>query len=382
MHMPCAVGMQVCACVRRCTRVHTRICVPRVGCDERAARGLRALTHSYSLGWPVGSGGPAGDPRPRRAGIGPEAASDGGPALERRLGPGAGLRGCAGLAWEKRRTQGAGPTAGGGLLSGSGGMSAALCLGVNSTPGRSTLCTQLSRGRGGGWLQLAGRHLGVWPRLGGGTLGETGSVHTGGPARAPRQLRGQPRPLKLHPGPLSGLAASPTHVPVDPGATWAGLQTQSPLRTLRLEAALPLHSLERDASPRSRPVPTSTPTLAPSPDTPLSSLKSQSAVPLGARAGVTGSVGPCTSSALPLDAPRGLAWTSSPVTSGSAAALLAAVSRAGARLGWQPPTACPAAPCGPHPCCRQGAQGQGHLGCRAQAGLSQRVPGTEDGLSA
>lgn len=64
----------------RVLRAHARrpvlASVCRVGCDEMAARGLRALTHSYSLGWPAGSGGPAGDPRPRRAGIEPEAARE------------------------------------------------------------------------------------------------------------------------------------------------------------------------------------------------------------------------------------------------------------------------------------------------------------------
>lgn len=56
---------------------HAHRSVRRAWCDvEGWHRGLRALTHSYSLGWPGGAVGVCWRPRLRRAGIGPEAASE------------------------------------------------------------------------------------------------------------------------------------------------------------------------------------------------------------------------------------------------------------------------------------------------------------------
>lgn len=177
--------------------------------------------------------------------------------------------GVHGPAWGKRRTQGASPTAGGGLLSGSGGTRAALRLGVNSTPGCRTLCTQLSRGGGGGRLQLACGRTGVWPRLGGGTLGGNGlSVHRwtspGSPTavRATASSEAPPRPPQWPRGLADPSACGPRgHL--------GGTPNPEPTQDSAAGTRPPPHSLERDASPQSRPVPTSTPTLAPSPDTPL-----------------------------------------------------------------------------------------------------------------
>lgn len=125
------------------------------------------------------------------------------------------------------------------------------------------------------------------------------------------------------------------------------------------------------------------PALATSQDTALPGLKSQSTVPAwgqGRGLGLSGALHVCC--AAPWMPPGAWPGPPAPRLLGLLPPSPRPCQELEHSLGPQPPTACPAAPRGRHPWRRQGAQGQGHPGCRAQAGLSQRVSGTEDGLSA
>lgn len=259
----------------------------------------------------------------------------------------------------------------------------ALRLAVNSTPGRGRLCTQRSGLAGARVLAKAGRGS-LW----GGNPGGKGAQCARVDHPGPRQLRGETASSEpvdtLHPGPLSSLVDLPTCLPADLGAAWAGPPIPEPTQDPVAESRPPSHSLERDTSPRSFPVPTSRPRPGPFPGHgPPRPQVTELGASLGPGRGARAQWGPARLLRCSLDAPRGLAQTSSPETPGSTAALPAAASRAGARL-WDrsPQLHAQLPPRSRHPWCQQGAQGQGHPGCRAQAGLSQRVSGTEDGLSA
>ena len=206
---------------------------------------------------------------------------------------------------------------------------------------------------------------------------------TRGPSRAPRQLRGETassEPLDtLHPGPLSSPVDMPTHLPADPGAAWAGPPIPEPTQDPMAESRPPSHSLERDASPRSCPVLTSRPRPGPSPGhgPPRPQVTER-----GASLGQGGGLGLCGAALQPGRPPRPGPDFQPRDSRVCCRPPRSRIKSWNTTVGPQPPPACPAAPRSRRPWCQQGAQGQGHPGCRARAGLSQRVSGTEDGLSA
>lgn len=193
----------------------------------------------------------------------------------------------AGL-WEVRM-RGAGLTMGGWP---------ALRLAVNSTPGRGRLCTQRSGLVGARGLAQAGRRS-LWWRGGdpGGKGAQCARVDHPGP---PDSCKGKPHPLNLLTrSTLAPSAALWTCRPVcleTRGPPGQDSQSQSPLRTSQRKAALPptawRGTLPLGAS-LSRPP---GPALAPSQDTALPGLKSQSTVPAwgqGEGLGLSGALHVC-----------------------------------------------------------------------------------------